>query len=78
MFGYPDGSGIVALIPPELLPKPRVRVSGEPQATLRFPLFNCPNETLNAILTRIHKVLFVLDDLADLADKSIVVADHSI
>jgi hypothetical protein len=78
VFGYPDGSGIVALIPSELLPEPRMGVSGEPQATLRFPLFYGTNQALNAVLASIHKVFLVLDDLAYLADKCVVVADHSV
>jgi hypothetical protein len=55
-----------------------VGVSAEPQAPLRFPLFDCTNETLNAVLASIDKVFFVLDDLAYLTDEGIVVADHSL
>lgn len=78
MLSYPNRPVLVALIASKLLVKPRVRVSTEPQATLRFPLFYGTNETLNAILTRIRKVFLVLDDLADFADESVVMADHSI
>jgi hypothetical protein len=78
VFGYADRAVIVALVASKLLINPRMRVSAEPQATLRFPLFDSTNQALNTVLTSIDKVLFVLDDLAYLADKSIIVADHSI
>jgi hypothetical protein len=78
VFGYPDGSVLVALIASKLLVNPRMRVSAEAQAPLRFPLFNGTNETLNTILTRIREVFFVLDDLAHFSNKSIIVPDHSI
>ena len=78
VFGYADGSGVVALIPPELLPEPRVGVSTEPQTTLRFPLFNGTNKTLNAVLTSIDKVFLVLDDLTNFTNKGVVVTDHSL
>ena len=78
VFGYPDGSVLVALVPSKFLVQPRVRVSREAQATLRFPLFDGSNQALNAILAGICEVFFVLDDLAHFADESIVVADHSV
>ena len=78
VFGYPDGSVLVALIAPKLLVNPRMSVSREAQPTLRFPLFNGPNQTFNAVLAGIREVFFVLDDLAYLAHKSKVVADHSL
>lgn len=78
VFGNPDGSILVTLIAPELLIDPRVSICAEPQTTLWLPLFDCSDKTLNAVLAGIHKVFFVLDDLADFPDKSIVVSDHSI
>jgi len=78
VFGYPDGSVLVALVPSKLLVQPRVRVSTEPQATLRFPLFDRTNQALNAVLAGIREVFLVLDDLAYLADEGIVMTDHSV
>ena len=77
MFGNPNGSVLVALVSPKLLVNPRMSVSREAQPTLRFPLFDCPYETFNAVLASIYKMLLVLDDLAYLADECEVVADHS-
>ena len=78
MFGNPDGSVLVALIPPKLLVNPRMCIGAKPQSTLWFPLFDCPNQALNAILAGIREVFFMLDDLAHLADKGEVMANHSI
>jgi hypothetical protein len=78
VFGYPDRAVLVRLIASKLLINPRMRVSAEPQATLRFPLFDCTNQALDAVLASIHKVFLVLYDLADLADEGEVMADHGI
>jgi len=78
MFGNPDGSVLVALIPPKLLVNPRMCISREAQTTLWFPFLNRTNETLNAVLAGIREVFFVLDDLANFPNKGKVVADHSI
>ena len=78
MLGNPDGSVLVALVASKLLIYPRVSISREPQATLWLPLFYCSDKTLDAVLAGIYKVFFVLDDLAHLTHKSIVVSDHSI
>ena len=78
MLSNADGSVLVRLVTPKLLIDPRVSVSREPQATLWFPLFDCPNQALDAVLTGIGKVFFVLDDLAHFSNKCVVVADHSI
>ena len=78
MFGNPDGAVLGGLIPPKLLVNPRMCVGREAQTTLWFPLFDCPNQTFDAVLAGIREVLFVLDDLTHLADEGEVVADHSI
>ena len=78
VFSYPDCAVLVRLISSKLLINPRMRVSAEPQTSLRFPLFDGTNQALNAILASINKVFLVLDNLADLPNKSIIVADHSI
>ena len=78
VFSNPDGSVLVRLIPSELLVYPRMCVSREPQSTLRFPLFDCSDETFYAVLAGIHKVFLVLDDLADFTNEGVVVTDHSI
>jgi hypothetical protein len=53
-------------------------VSGKPQTTLWFPLFNRSDKTFDAVLASINKVFFVLDNLAHFSDKSVVVTNHSI
>jgi hypothetical protein len=53
-------------------------ISREAQPTLWFPLFDCPNQTFDAVLAGIREVFLVLDDLADFPDKGKVMADHSI
>ena len=78
VFGNPDGSVLVRLITPKLLVDPRMRVSAESQATLWFPLFDCPNQAIDAVMAGIGEVFFVLDDLAHFTDEGVVVADHSI
>jgi len=78
MFGNPDGSVLVALIPPKLLVNPRMCIGAKPQSTLWFPLFDCSYQALNAILASIREVFFVLDDLTHLADEGEVMADHGI
>ena len=78
MFGNPDGAVLVRLIPPKLLVNPRMCVGAKPQSTLWFPLFNCSNQTFDAVLAGIREVFFMLDDLADFPDKGKVMADHSI
>ena len=78
MFGNPDGSVLVGLIPPKLLVNPRMSVSAEAQPTLRLPLFDCPYQAFDAVLASIYKVLFMLDDLAHFPDEGKVMADHSI
>ena len=78
VLGNPDGSVLVRLIPPELLVNPRMCVSREAQPTLWFPLFDCPYQAFNAVLAGIHKVFFVLDDLAHVSDETHVMAHHSI
>ena len=78
VFGNPDGSVLVALVSPKLLVNPRMCIGREAQPTLWFPLFDCTNQALNAVLTSIYKVFFVLDDLTHLAYEGKVMADHSI
>jgi len=78
MFGNPDGAVLVGLIPPKLLVNPRMCVGREAQTTLWFPLFDCTNEPLNAVLAGIREVFLVLDDLAHLADESKVMTHHGI
>ena len=78
VFCNPDGSVLVRLVASKLLVDPRMSVCREPQPTLRFPLFDCTNQALDAVLAGIHKVFFMLDDLAYLTDEGVVVANHSI
>ena len=78
VFCDTDGAVLVALIASKLLIDPRMSVSRKPQATLWFPLFDCPYKTFNAVLTSIDEVFFMLDDLTDFTNEGVVVADHSI
>ena len=78
MFGNPNGAVLVALVSPKLLINPRMCVSAEPQAPLRFPLFDRSYQALDAVLAGIGEVFFVLDDLANFPNKGEVMADHSV
>ena len=78
VFCNPDGAVLVRLIASKLLVNPRMSVSREPQTTLWFPLFDCTNQALNAVLAGIREVFFVLDDLTHFPDEGEIVSDHSI
>jgi hypothetical protein len=78
VFGYPDGSVLIALIPSKFLVKPRMSVSAKPKTPLRLPLFDGTNQALNAVLASIREVFFVLDDLTDFTDERKVMANHSV